>query len=81
MWIPLHSLEHPPPVRVVFSPYDHGTVQDMLRRVIQDFGRPGPKWQFRFRESEPGVPTDVWHVDFYFTDPRDALIFALKYRT
>lgn len=73
---------HPPyqpPVRVVFAPYNHDQVQQTLRAVVRDFGRPGERW--RYRSPDIGQAEDnVWQLDFYFRDPHDAIIFGLKYQ-
>ncbi len=68
-----------PPVRVVFAPYDHDDVQNMLRKVVKDFGRPGNRW--RYRSPDIGeAENNVWMLDFYFANPHDAIIFGLKYQ-
>jgi hypothetical protein len=73
-----HS-SYPPPIRVVFAPYNHSDVQTMLRAVIKDFGRPSDRWHYltpTLGEHE----TNVWQLDFYFASPHDAIIFGLKYQ-
>lgn len=73
---------HPPyqpPIRVVFAPYNHDEVQQVLRAVVKDFGRPGERWRYLspdLGESE----ANVWQLDFYFHDPHDAIMFGLKYQ-
>lgn len=73
----------PPPytVRVTFDPYNRDTVQALLRKVREEFGRnasivPGGRWYY-------SVPDDnrpnVWPLDFHFFDINDAIIFGLKY--
>ncbi len=68
-----------PPIRVVFAPYNHDQVQETLRAVVRDFGRPGDRW--RYRSPDIGqAETNVWQLDFYFANPHDAMIFGLKYQ-
>lgn len=75
---PTHLFQQPP-VRVVFAPYDHDDVQTMLKKVVQDFGRPGSRW--RYRSPDIGqAENNVWMLDFYFAEPHDAIIFGLKYQ-
>lgn len=73
------TLFQQPPIRVVFAPYSHSDVQDMLRKVVQDFGRPGERW--RYRSPDIGqAENNVWMLDFHFANPHDATIFGLKYQ-
>jgi hypothetical protein len=77
---PTH-LFNQPPVRVVFAPYNHDDVQDTLKKVVKDFGRPGARWRYRSPDigQTYGEP-NVWTLDFYFAEPHDAIIFGLKYQ-
>jgi hypothetical protein len=68
-----------PPVRVVFMPYNHDEVQDTLRAVIRDFGRPGARWRYRSADLDE-TEHNAWQLDFYFANPHDAIIFGLKYQ-
>ena len=68
---------NPPPVRIVFRPYDHDAVQNLLRGVRRDFGRPGDR--YRFSSPADSHEANAWSLDFHFRDPADALIFALKF--
>ena len=68
-----------PPIRVVFAPYNHSDVQNTLRAVVKDFGRPGEKWRYRSPDLEESE-NNVWQLDFYFANPHDAIIFGLKYQ-
>ena len=75
---PTHLFSQPP-VRVVFAPYDHDQVQEVLVEVVREFGRPGARWKYR----SPDIGTiedNVWVVDFHFANPHDAIIFGLKYQ-
>jgi hypothetical protein len=74
---PTHPYQ--PPIRVVFAPYNHSDVQNTLRAVVKDFGRPGERWRYRTPELEESE-SNVWQLDFYFANPHDAIIFGLKYQ-
>lgn len=67
-----------PPVRVVFRPYDHDAVQNLLRGVRRDFGRPGER--YRFLSPADSHEANAWCLDFHFVDPNDAIMFSLKYQ-
>jgi hypothetical protein len=75
---PTHP-SYQPPIRVVFAPYNHSDVQNTLRAVVKDFGRPGERWRYRSPDLEESE-NNVWQLDFYFRDPHDAIIFGLKYQ-
>ena len=74
---PTHLLLQPP-IRVVFSPYNHDSVQQLLRAINLDFGRRGTRWTYT-SVAEETTEHNVWKLDFYFADQRDAVIFGLKY--
>ena len=67
-----------PPIRVVFRPYDHDTVQKLLRAVRREFGSPGER--YRFVSPVDSHEDNAWCLDFHFAHAADALIFALKYQ-
>ena len=71
--------DYQPPIRVVFTPYDHDCVQRLLRRVIKEFGRPGDRW--RYLSPDINHPeTNSWQLDFFFRNTPDAIMFVLKYQ-
>lgn len=72
---PTHSCAS---VRIVFDPYNHAQVQDLLRKVYQDFGRDKARWYYISADLDD-IDKNVWVLDFKFRDPHDATIFGLKY--
>lgn len=63
-------------VRKIWEPYDHAKVKHTLTMTRREFGINKERWYFR------GDSTKLWDrytVDFYFANPHDATIFALKY--
>lgn len=69
-------------IRVVFQPYNHTQVQNLLRTMQMDFGLPGDRWRFvspDLGDPDPTEDGNAWKVDFWFRDSADAVLFALKY--
>lgn len=72
------------PVRVVIDPYSHESVQQLLKKTYQEFGRDRSRWYWRYDQSseDANILTDTggkWPILFYFQNPHDAVIFSLKY--
>lgn len=66
-------------VRIVFDPYSHHQVQDLLKKVYQDFGRDKSRWYYQSPNLDMDTQVNTWTVDFIFRDPHDATVFGLKY--
>ena len=63
-------------VRREWTSYVHEEVHEVLAQTRREFGQPRRgRWHFRFCTTDKG---GCW-VDFFFHDPHDAMIFALKY--
>tara|TARA_B100000214_G_C23823528_1_gene560795 strand:- start:277 stop:588 length:312 start_codon:yes stop_codon:yes gene_type:complete len=72
-----------------YTTYNPKEWDRLLKQVHKDFGRPSirwswmldHKWQKRMMEDPEwrGIPTNEWHVIFYFKDNADAVMFGLKY--
>ena len=63
-------------VRRTWEPYTHAEVKRCLTQVRREFGIDKRRWYFR---SDGSGLWSQYSVDFYFADPHDAVIFALKY--
>jgi DUF971 family protein len=61
-------------IQRVWEPYVHAEVKQCLTQVRREFGMDKRRWQFR---GDGGHSR--YTVNFYFRDPHDAMIFALKY--
>lgn len=57
--------------------YHHGTVENFHARVQREFGRLNQRWGFTIQPMPS--PWSDFVVDYWFTDPHDATLFALKY--
>jgi hypothetical protein len=44
----------------------------------QEFGRYGVRWGFAHANPDD-ASIDAWTLEYWFKDPNDALIFALKH--
>lgn len=64
-------------IKIVFDPYDYVEVNQYLRSVSRDFGpaRRG-RWYFEYAAH---TEENIWALRFFFSDPRDATLFGLKY--
>ena len=66
--------------------YNHQTIQEHHRAVNREFGLPylndGRRTDRRYKRSA-GVPYAIdfqsYTINYYFRDPRDAILFSLKY--
>jgi hypothetical protein len=69
-------------VRRTWTDYTVDTIPQFHRRIQQDMGWLNRRWGFKIRPMEwdflnPKEPPMV--IDYWFEDPRDATVFALKY--
>lgn len=63
-------------VRRIWEPYVYQDVKGFLIQVRQEFGIDKNRWFFR---SDYSPEAETFAVDFYFANPHDAVVFALKY--
>jgi len=74
----------PPPavkphhVRVTFNPYSYSQVRTLMVGIKREFPKQSDKGRWSFVVSDEGE-LNVWILDFYFRDIKDAIIFGLKY--
>jgi hypothetical protein len=68
-------------VRYESIPYNYGEVQDLLKRMLKEFGRPGQcqRWYF-VTVGAPVEGQNQWIMDFQFRTAEDAIMFGLKYQ-
>jgi hypothetical protein len=65
-------------VKRKFSPYTSTEVMRINTLCNQEFGRYGVRWGFA-HASPDDASIDAWTLEYWFKDPNDALIFALKH--
>jgi len=61
-------------VRRTWDPYNHAEVKKCLTQVRREFDIDKRRWYFCGSGDH-----NRYTIDFFFRDPHDALIFALKY--
>lgn len=67
-------------VRMEFSPYSPTAVSQLLQSVHLEFGRDISRWYWKWTDTGLAESIDNhWAVSFFFRDPHDAMLFALKY--
>ena len=64
-------------IKIVFDPYNYLEVSRYLREITRDFG-PANRGRWYF-ETESYNEVNTWALKFFFSDPRDATLFGLKY--
>jgi hypothetical protein len=67
-----------PYVRIVFDPYNHDQVQDLLAKAYKEFGFNKDRWYYKSAVIDT-LDINCWVLDFVFKDPHDATMFGLKY--
>lgn len=61
-----------------FNPYTTTEVMRVNTLCNQAFGRYGIRWGFNHCNPDD-VNGEAWTLEYWFKDPNDALIFALKH--
>lgn len=64
-------------VRRTWTHYSKDTIADFHLRVQRDLGRLNRKWGFSIKPT--GLNLGSVDIDYWFEDPHDATVFALKY--
>ena len=67
-------------VRIKFDPYNHSAFQTFLRRVHREFGASGEDLAWSWAPVWDNPQQNAWTVEFYWRDPSQATLFALKYQ-
>jgi hypothetical protein len=67
-------------VQLRFDPYDHSAFQTLLRRINREFGASGADRAWSWAPVWDDPQENVWTVEFYWRDPCQATLFALKYQ-
>ena len=65
-------------VKRKFSPYTSTEVMRINALCNREFGRYGVRWGFSHADPDD-ASIDAWTLEYWFKDPNDALIFALKH--
>ena len=67
------------PTKVIrkFNPYSEREVRRVNGICAQTFGKYGVRWGFEHFDDQD-YDDNVWALEYWFKDPNDALIFALK---
>jgi hypothetical protein len=65
-------------VKRKFNPYTSTEVMRINALCNQEFGRYGVRWGFAHANPD-NADVDAWTLEYWFKDPNDALIFALKH--
>ena len=65
-------------LKVSFDPYSHIEVQNYIKQIYKEFGRDKTRWYYKSADIDE-IKENCWVIDFAFSDPIDATMFALKY--